>query len=1426
MAEFKKEQIEAWLDDVRLHLQAYGEDPVLVDFLRNAPPDPVAPRRLQAELEALRSVHRHSGLEITSMDGRTLVSVGEAIVHDAAFQAAAARARGVFGPVLLDLRRAGPEAPVRLGYVAAIRDNQSARRPAIGLIVVSIDPDTALYPMLGVRSAGDAGEEILIVRRDGDDVLFLSHLRDRSDPPLTLRFPLTRTTLPAVRGVLHGEGEFSGNDYRGEPVLAALRAVSGTPWLIIAKIDKNEVLSSLHAAIVICAALALLGAAVAGILAVAAWRRQRRVDLAEKAQFDDRFNKVAASAPGVICSFRMDGAGRLSMPDAGEGLRDLYGLSPAEVANDARPLFERIAPEDARQLAASIAESARAMTPWSGEWRFLHPEKGWIWVEGRSLPTREADGGTLWHGYLQDVTRRRQAEITISKANRVLRARNLSNLALLHASDEAAYLGVVCQTIVDVCGHAMMWIGFADREDDRRVRPVASAGFEQGYLDNIYVTWADNEFGRGPTGAALRLRQPMVCQDIPGDPGFAPWRDEAVRRGYRSSASLPLIVGDEVFGVLNVYSAEPAAFPADEVDLLSDIAADLAYGVSVLRLRAEHVRMEQSLRESEVKLRLFIEHAPAALAMFDADMRYLFASQRWLSDYRLNWPDIVGRSHYEVFPEISDRWKEIHRRCLAGAVEKCDGDPFVRLDGRVDWLRWEIRPWHRDNGEIGGIVAMSEDITDRKRIQEELNGYRFHLEEMVAERTRQLQESFDIIEARAEEITDLYNNAPCGYHSLDETGQFLRINDTELSWLGYSRDEIVGKKAFFDFLGESDKCKFSRTLSQLLSCGRIGDIEYTLHAKDGRKIPVMLTATTVRSDAGAFVMSRSVVYNMTEIKEAQTTASRHARMAETFFRHSIACLAILDTDYNFLRVNEAFARACRRDIGDFAGRNHFEMYPSRARSIFDDVLRSKQPFETFTWPFVFPDQPERGLTYWDWTLVPILDAGDEVEFLVFSLKEVTERKRSEEVLLRYRNDLEAQVGERTAELIEANRLLAVARDKAEAANQAKSAFLANMSHELRTPLSAILGFSQLLEMDQERDLSTQQALCVSHIYRNGKHLLALINDLLDLAKIEAGQVMVSLERISLSGMLSDLDASLRPMAEDAGVTLTVNDRPGLPDVRADRTRLFQVLLNLGVNAIKYNRPSGSVDVTGEYPGGAFVRLTVSDTGYGVPEDRQPELFQPFSRLGQENAAIEGSGIGLALSRRLMQLMGGGVDFTSRVEEGSRFWIDVPVCAVAGADDPCPVAARPPPCGAAPPPGESHTVLCIDDNPAIRELVATVVANLSGMRVLTAENAETGISLARSQRPDIILMDINLPGMSGVEARAVLRRYDETRNIPVFALTSLAGSPEIDAGMAAGFDHYLTKPFDVHDLLSAITSRLARIDGERRSPGDNREQTIQ
>jgi signal transduction histidine kinase/ActR/RegA family two-component response regulator len=431
------------------------------------------------------------------------------------------------------------------------------------------------------------------------------------------------------------------------------------------------------------------------------------------------------------------------------------------------------------------------------------------------------------------------------------------------------------------------------------------------------------------------------------------------------------------------------------------------------------------------------------------------------------------------------------------------------------------------------------------------------------------------------------------------------------------------------------------------------------------------------------------------------------------------------------------------------------------------------------------------------------------------VREAAERSRAQQEIMRLNEQLEHRVDERTLQLALANAELANAIDVARNANQAKSAFLSSMSHELRTPLNAILGFAQILTSEALPTTEAQKKEFANHILKSGRHLLTLINEILDLAKVESGTITLSMEPVALGEILDECQTMMEPLAAARGIRMLFPQQAG-GVLMADRTRLKQVLLNLLSNAIKYNRDAGAVVLDCAPAGPGRLRISVQDTGMGLRPDQVEGLFQPFNRLGQEAGAQEGTGIGLVVTRRLVELMNGTIDVTSSPGVGSVFTIELgttaplvsqveralaPDAALAQAGD-----------------GAPRLLLYVEDNPANLKLVEEIVRFRPDLRLMSAGDGSLGLTLARAHHPDIILMDLNLPGMSGLDVLAQLQREPAMQDIPVIALTANAMPRDIERGVAAGFFRYLTKPIDIDKFNEVIDLTLAHLRARRAGEG--------
>jgi PAS domain S-box-containing protein len=670
--------------------------------------------------------------------------------------------------------------------------------------------------------------------------------------------------------------------------------------------------------------------------------------------------------------------------------------------------------------------------------------------------------------------------------------------------------------------------------------------------------------------------------------------------------------------------------------------------------------------------------------------------------------------------------------------------------------------------------------------------------------------------ARADQAGErfLFERSPLPMWIYDlETLRFLDVNEVACSHYGWSREEFLAM-TIRDIRPPQDRAALEATIAEL--GGRSFSASLWRHRrKDGSSIDV-----EVRSHELLFEGRRTrVVCPIDVTLRVRAEAALHEREAALRRAQDLARLghAVTRPDGSFESWSESLpslvglpaARmpaSTREWIGllhpgdraMFRGRSIEAAVAGRGVDVEYRLLRG-----------------DGATIHVRQVIEPIRDADGAFGGRWFStLQDVTGQKAAEIAVRRVNEALEERVRERTAQLERSNDELALAKADAERANGAKSEFLSSMSHELRTPLNAIIGFGQLLASagTDEGGGDPQRAVFVDHIVDAGHHLLALINEILDLAQVESGRIEVRAERVELGALFAECEAMLAPSAAAAGVATAFSARPGLA-AHADRTRLKQVLLNLASNAIKYNRPQGRVAVVAERLGDR-VRIAVRDTGFGLTAAQLGALFQPFNRLGQEGGTTPGSGIGLVLTRRLAELMGGAVSVSSAPGEGSAFFVELPLSDAAAdapgeSADARAAAAPAPDATAAPAAAARHaTLLCVDDDPASLHLVQQVLTALPALRVITASDGESAVEIAQALVPDAILMDGSLPGLGGGEALARLRADPRTARIPVIALTAHAMAGAAEAGIAAGYFRYLTKPFERTDLLRAVREAVA------------------
>lgn len=407
------------------------------------------------------------------------------------------------------------------------------------------------------------------------------------------------------------------------------------------------------------------------------------------------------------------------------------------------------------------------------------------------------------------------------------------------------------------------------------------------------------------------------------------------------------------------------------------------------------------------------------------------------------------------------------------------------------------------------------------------------------------------------------------------------------------------------------------------------------------------------------------------------------------------------------------------------------------------------------------------------------------------IEDITIQKQAEQEISQHREHLQELVNERTVELSRA-------LETAEKANKAKSTFLSNMSHEFRTPLNAILGYSQLLQLKAKERPDLDEDQYIDEIYAAGSHLLSLVNDLLDLSRIETGNIELHFTTVKVCNLIQECTKQLRPLADQRGITIITSCDDGHA-VLADPVRLKQVIINLLSNAIKYNRTGGNITIATS-PGGAdCIRISISDTGIGIADEHLEQLFKPFQRADNTRGSTEGTGIGLALSKNFIEAMHGQIGLQSKPGQGSTFWLELRRTDALITSDPAPENTAVPSAGN----DKDCKMLYIEDNvPSIR-LVERIVSKRQNLELMTATNGSDGLTLATTNLPDLIILDINLPEMDGYSILEQLRENENTADIPVIALSGNALAEDIERGRNAGFADYLTKPFNINYFLEVI-----------------------
>ncbi|WP_066379038.1 response regulator [Anabaena sp. CA = ATCC 33047] len=919
-----------------------------------------------------------------------------------------------------------------------------------------------------------------------------------------------------------------------------------------------------------------------------------------------------------------------------------------------KSIYNLIAPEYQpafRQLHQSVCQGQQA----SLEFELITCENHRRWMETQAVPLHNAaDGSLVQLAITRDITHYKQVKAEIQRVYRTLQTLSNCNQVLVRAEDEDDLLHQVCDIIVHVGGYRLAWVAYAEDDTMKSIRPVAQAGYEEGYLRSLNLTWADTIHGQGPTGTAIRTGKTTIIQNILTDSRYEIWRCQAISRGYAAAIALPMLANGQAFGALNIYADEADAFDVNEVKLLEELTADLAYGILALRNQRDRQLAEAALQESEESLTLALEAVNLGIWDWNLTTNHITCSDSHARLFGLEPGKFNGA--YEIFKACisPEDWPGLERAFQTAQQQKTDFNHEFRVvwpDGSIHWLEGTGKLYYNEQGAAVRILGTTRDISNRKQIEAALQTAKNELELRVAERTVELVNVNQQLHSELEER--------------QRVEAALRISQVRLA-----RILDIADDAIISIDGNQKITIFNQGAEKIFG--------YSAQEIIGQRLDVLLPQRFVEAHR----------QHVTGFRQAPSLARRMGERREIY--------------------------GCRQDGTEF---------PAEAS-------------------------------------ISKLHIDNELIYTVI-LRDVTERKQIERM---------------------------------------KDEFVSVVSHELRTPLTSIHGSlgmltSGLLPADSEQGKRLLQIATDST-----ERLVRLINDILDIERIESGKVKMERETCNLTELIESAVSIMQPLANKAGVKLSISS----PSVQlwVDPDRIVQTLTNLLSNAIKFSARDKTVWLVAQ-PYGDEVLLTVKDTGRGIPSDKLDTIFERFQQVDSSDSRNhDGTGLGLAICQSIVQQHGGRIWVESIVGEGSTFYFTLPILPVSPSVELVDSLPSHSPLSTT----HSPLVLVCDDDPVIRLEIQTLLET-GGYRVMTVASGEDAIALASEEHPDVILLDLLMPGMNGWETMALLKERSETKDIPI-VICSVYKQTSTSQN-SADFVDWVSKPVQESYLLDSLRGVITK-----------------
>jgi PAS domain S-box-containing protein len=1331
IAALKIKQIHTWMTERRGDAQALRDDSLfsaeLERWLRRGGPDDESKARLTERLVTTQKAYAAYGyrdislfdaqarLRLSSADRDELRGNEKQLVLDSMRSG-----KILFSDLHREKHRSGEM--IEIDLAVPLTAGKGKKAHSIGVILFHADPASFLFPLIQQWPSPSDSAETLLVRREGDEVVFLNDLRHRKGTALSMRLPITRPELPGAMVLSGRTGLVEGLDYRGVPVVAVLHQVPDTSWGMVSKIDKAEIYAPIDRLAKWVAALVLALTGAGGVIAYIWWKQQRLQLLnlqrqyageAEKrllgeavnqsnsaialADRDNRFiyinpaftrlfgytleeaqgrtvdeliglgggvsmqpSRAVASANehGTLQeeTLRRTKGGRIvpvllslsAVRDAqGEvanyiaSLTDLARRKQAEEELRKQKEFIRliidsdpnlISAKDAegrflfaneamarvygqttgsivgksnrdivgnRQLAASYDLANREVLETGGQREAIEAvefaDGSKHWFKTIRKPLAQEDGSTGVLTIATDVTGLKDAEERQQRLNRALRLLGACNAAVAHAEGERQLLTEICKLVVETGGYRMAWVGFAEHDPERSVRPVAHYGFEDGYLANAKICWAeDTERGGGPIGIAIRTGMTQVNQDFRNNPLLLPWREAALARGYHSSIAIPLECEDRACGALIIYSAEAEAFNADEVGLLEELGRNLSFGIAAQRVRAERAQAVERLRQSEEHFRFLTERA--------TDMVYLMSIPSGRYDYVspastqlfgytpeefCSSPVLIRRViHPDWNPYFEDHWA----RLLAGEVPPVYEYQIVHKSGETRWMNQRnsaIRSG--DGGTLIAILGVVSDVTERKRVEAQLDEQRTRLRTLV-------QTIPDLIWLK------------------DPGGVYLGCNTQFERLTGYSEAEIVGKTDY-DFFDAELADFFRRKDRAVMEAGKpSANEEEIIFPNTGQQGVFETIKTPMRDGAGKLIGVMGIARDISERKLAEVALQRQKEFMSQVLDTDPNLIFVKNAEGRFIWVNQAMAEACSLTVQDMIWKHNGEIYPDQPQKVAEfleadrEVIRSRREVSIIE-SVRLPDGRER----WYLTIKrPLIESNGSVNVLGIAV-DITEQRQSEQRLADSYREL-----------------------------QRLSAHLENVREDERTRIARELhdemGATLAAMKMRVAWLSSKLHADKGELAEEVGHISDLVSDGIQTVR----QVVYQLRPSSLEdvGLAAAIEDHVKKFRQHSGIECTLSFPARELTLEPERAALLFRIIQESLSNVARHAQASHVDVL-LTKGRKSLTLVVEDNGIGFGLERKE---RSFGLLGIRERAL---------------MLGGKANVASTPGKGTRITVSIP-----------------------------------------------------------------------------------------------------------------------------------------------------------------------